>query len=123
MENVDLLDRNDPAPVILFTAICATGKTRDNKELWKKYPGGKGMPIRCTIGDVEVDIIAALNEAWKRAEAHLEEDAKKIAVKMLSLAGLMELHDNLYRANEALKEHLQHAFDKAGLDVNVWEDY
>lgn len=72
---------------------------------------GGHVNVRMTVNGRPVPIAKTLAEAWKRADAQVEERARKIAIRMVTEAGLEPLAEVLRDAEQKIRQKLQ-----------IWDD-
>ena len=106
-------DTNDDAHIpgfLIFRAMVESLQSEKNPDasITSKFsPSGHEVKVELRVNDIPVDVIATLKTTWKNMDSHIEERARKIALRMVTEAGLDPLREALQSAERNIREVLK----------------
>lgn len=103
VENVDVTGEDAPARLILNAMATFVS---DEDFAAKFASKGKVCEVAMTVNGVPVPIVETLAEAWRRADAEIEDRARRRAIAMVTEAGLEPLAQALRDAEHSIREKL-----------------
>lgn len=104
VEQIDVCADNTAARVIL-NAMATFIRDADFSE---KFGGnGRMCSVEMKVNGHPVPIVEALVDAWKRADEQLEERARKMALQMVTEAGLEPIATALRDAERMIRDKLK----------------
>lgn len=108
-EEVDVIAHTPASILILEAMLFAVGADAD---LQKSFGiATSKVVVEMTVNGRPVPIVKSLEDAWRRCEAEIDARARKMAVRMVTEAGLEPLAEVLRDAEQKIRNKLQ-----------IWDD-
>jgi len=108
-EEVDVIGDTPASILIIEAMLLAIGADADLQESFGMKTSTAS--VQMTVNGKPVPIVDTLTEAWRRCDAEIDARARKMAVRMVTAAGLEPLAEALRDAEQKIRQRLQ-----------IWED-
>lgn len=108
-EDVDVIAHTTASILIIEAMLFAIGADDD---LQKSFGMATSKAsVEMTVNGRPVPVLRALEDAWRRCDAEVDARARKMAIRMVSDAGLEPLAEVLRDAEQKIRQRLQ-----------IWDD-
>lgn len=108
-EEVDVIAGTSASILIIEAMLFAVGADADLQESFGMK--ASKASVEMTVNGKPVPIVSTLEDAWRRCDAEIDQRARKMAIRMVTEAGLEPLAEVLRDAEQKIRNKLQ-----------IWDD-